>query len=380
MNKSNSLAVDQMHPAALLRSCIQRVATGPEMSKSISYDEARYSMHHILNQAVDPVQSAVFLIGLRMKRETDDENSGVLQGLIDHTQQLRVDTDDLIDISDPYDGYARTLPASPFLPAVLAACGLPAISQGVESIGPKYGATHRKVLRAAGINVDRDGAQIKALIENPEIGWAYIDQRQFCPKLHDLADLRGLMVKRSALSTVEVLQRPVIANKRTVLMTGFVHKPYPQKYASLARHAGYDGALMVRGVEGGVIPSLQQPARVFSYFADQAMVEQRIEPVMVAIESASRAVPLPPGLPESKRIADAITANHDADAIASAAADAGLRALQGETGAVFDSLVYSGAIALSHMGLSATMTAAAEQVRDVLVNGQAWQRFSRAQA
>lgn len=332
-------------------------------------------MHHILNQAVDPVQSAVFLIGLRMKRETEDENRGILQGLIDHTEQMRVDVDDLIDVSDPYDGYARGLPASPFLPAVLAACGLASISQGVESIGPKFGATHRKVLTAAGINVDQTSTEIKAAIESPKIGWAYIDQRQFCPPLHQLVALRGLMVKRSVLTTVEVLQRPIIANKRTILMTGYVHKPYPPKYEALARHAGYDGALLVRGVEGGVVPSLQQPAKVFSYFGDDALVEHRIEPAMVAIESDSRAVPLPLGLPETKQVGDSITANHDADVIAAAAAEAGINALKGEPGAVRDSLIYSGAIALTQCAKVKSMIDAADQIRTALDSSAALQHF-----
>jgi len=44
-----------------------------------------------------------------------------------------------------------------------------------------------------------------------------------------------------------------------------VHKPYPRIYALLARHAGFDSALLVRGVEGGVVPSLRQTGVCFSY-------------------------------------------------------------------------------------------------------------------
>ena len=143
-----------------MRSVIQRIATGPEMSKDISRDEARVAMRAILEGQVDPVQAGIFLIALRMKRETDEENIGVLEALRDAGETVTAGVDVLIDIADPYDGFTRTLPASPFLPAVLAACGVPAVCHGVERVGPKFGLTHRQVLGcrgAAGRSLPRPG-------------------------------------------------------------------------------------------------------------------------------------------------------------------------------------------------------------------------------
>ena len=51
-----------------------------------------------------------------MKRETDDENKGILQGIRDKTKTVVADVDELVDIADPYNGYGRSLPSSPFLP------------------------------------------------------------------------------------------------------------------------------------------------------------------------------------------------------------------------------------------------------------------------
>ena len=47
----------------LMKSVIQRIATGPELSKNISREEARQSMLSILDGRYD-VRSAVFLIAL----------------------------------------------------------------------------------------------------------------------------------------------------------------------------------------------------------------------------------------------------------------------------------------------------------------------------
>ncbi|WP_308873702.1 hypothetical protein [Thiothrix subterranea] len=64
-----------------MRQCIQKVATGPEYSKDLSYEDAYYAMRHILSGDADPVQVAVYFIALRMKRETDEENRRNLAGI-----------------------------------------------------------------------------------------------------------------------------------------------------------------------------------------------------------------------------------------------------------------------------------------------------------
>ena len=68
----------------------------------------------VLIGLADPVQAAVFLIGLRLKRETEDENKGVLQAILDRTKIIEAEVDELVDIIDPYNGYARSLTSSPF--------------------------------------------------------------------------------------------------------------------------------------------------------------------------------------------------------------------------------------------------------------------------
>lgn len=55
-----------------LRQCIQKVATGPEYSKDLSYEEVYYAMRYILTGDADPIQVAVWLAGCRMKRETEN--------------------------------------------------------------------------------------------------------------------------------------------------------------------------------------------------------------------------------------------------------------------------------------------------------------------
>jgi anthranilate phosphoribosyltransferase len=368
MNQSLALAAD---PEKVMHSIIQRIATGPELSKDISREEAYQGMKAILEGRIDPVRAGIFFIALRMKRETMDENKGILDAILEATRRVTAEVDDVVDIADPYDGYNRCLPAAPFLPALLAEMGVPAINHGLDAVGPKYGVTARHVLRAAGAPVDQTPEEAAIRLADPALGWAYVDQKQFCPTLHDLLDLRQRMIKRQAMTTIETEAMPIAGRARTHFVTGYVHKPYPPIYAQLARHAGFDSALIIRGVEGGVIPSLRQPGKATRYQNRGEEIEIDIDPAALGIEQRARAVPLPEDLPKSERAGDEVAIMVDAQATARAAAEAGMAALRGAKGPTYDSLVLAGALILHHLGKARNAKEAADRVRATLDSGRA---------
>jgi anthranilate phosphoribosyltransferase len=372
-----AVSVTALTPGQLaMRTSIQKVATGPEYSKNLSQDEARAAMAQVLSDTADPVQTAVFFIALRMKRETADENKGVLQAIIDNAAITTAAVDEVLDIGDPYDGHSRGLPVVAFLPAVMAALGVPTISHGVELMGPKYGVTQRKVLRAAGKNVEFTPAQAAAQLAQSNIGWAYVDQSQFAPQLHGLTNLRARMIKRQVLTTVEVLVGPIRGRKQTHLLTGYVHKAYPPIYAELARFAGFDSAMVIRGVEGGVIPSLQQVAKLYSFHDKGPEQVEEIDPATLGITQESRAIPLPKDLVKTEGAGDAIANPYDIDAVAQRTAQVGLAALRGEAGPARDSLVYSAALCLRHLGRAKDLPTGADMARQILDSGKALAQFN----
>jgi hypothetical protein len=130
-------------------------------------------------------------------------------------------------------------------------------------------------------------------------------------------------------------------------VTGYVHRPYPPIYAMLARCAGYDSALLVRGVEGGVIPSLRQPATLIHYHDGGDEQSHTTDPRALRIDQPVRAVPLPEGLPEPDQPEDDVIVSVDTNILAKAAAEAGLEALAGQPGPTRDSLVYGAVTAPS---------------------------------
>jgi anthranilate phosphoribosyltransferase len=311
----------------VLHRAIQKVATGPEYSKDLEYEEALETMEFILSGEADPVQIGIFLIALRMKRETNEENCGILQAI-----------------------------------------------RNVARVGPKFGVTHRRILSAAGKRCDLTISEVKSNLENENPGWSYLDQATYCPPLHELNELRQRIVKRQVITTVEVLAQPIRANGKTHMMSGYVHKAYPSIYANLARHAGYDSMVLIRGVEGGVVPSLKQPGRFFSYAEMGEESATELDPVSTGLTHPTRNVPLP------EQLADIEQNNSEErlEELATVAAKNGLEALQGNPGGTRDSLVYSGAIML-HFLQQTSLADTADRIRTLLDSGAALDKFNQHQ-
>ncbi len=369
--------ITSLSPDDRMASYVKRIATGPEMSKNLSREEARDGMLLVLRRAVDPVRSGVFLVALRMKRETDDENLGVLAALRDTTHAAIADVDDLVDLGDPYDGFARHLPASPFLPAVLAACGVPTVSHGCPTLGPKYGVTHYQILKTAGLRVDLTPEEAAAHIADPNIGWAYVDQAQFHPELYALTELRRLIIKRPCISTWEKLCGPVRARGSNHLIVGYVHPGYERPITMAGRDTGYASTLVVRGIEGGAIPSLNAQTRVVSYQSGKPDEEWKLNPKDAGIESTVRSVPIVAKADQSAadEAIDEASQEPDLSRLAAPAAEAGLEALEGKPGPTRDSLVLTAAMILRQVGHVETLTDGANRARKAIDAGEAHRRF-----
>ena len=342
---------------SVVAEAIKKVATGPHLSKDLSLDEARDAALEILSGEADEVQAAIFFIALRMKTETNDENLGVLQALQQYTEQVEVNVEHLLTLSDPFNGYNRHCPVVTFLPAVLAACGLPTISQGVKEMGPKFGVTHSQVLAAAGVNVDLSVADTAKRVD--DFGWAYIDQAQASPAVYALENLRTRIIKRPCIATLEKMVLPLNAQNNH-LHIGFVHKAYPAVLTWLAQQIDLASAFVIRGIEGGVLPTLRETSN--NHIARPDSIETcELNPVDFGIEQDTRGV-----LPQKH---DEVTAEETVELA--------MQALAGQQGPAFDSLVYGAAMALWQTGLFKDKMQAADHARVIIQSGKAKAYFEQ---
>ena len=360
----------------LMKSVIQRIATGPELSKNISREEARQSMVSILDGEISDVRSAVFLIALRMKRETTDENLGVHDAMIDSVKTFDVQTENLVNIADPYDGFTRNIPSSAFILPVLAEVGIPAISQGVETVGPKFGCTHHSIFKLLGLDVNASHLNVAERINDKDIGWGYMDQKIFSPKLNNLMSLRTEIIKRPVVTTIEVLANPLIS-KKNHFVTGYVHKPYPPIYLNLARNAKFNTAIVIRGTEGGVIPSLRQKSNAHFYndIQEEDQILEIDPKVDLNINQSVRAVNIPESI-KKKSTHDKIETKVNPMDLAKESLKLGMKALSGEDGPMADCIIYGASLILNHV-TSSGIKSSSNEIKKVLKSGSALTRFKQ---
>ena len=362
---------------ARMRQYLQLIATGPELSKSLTEAQAEDAMDMILKGSVSPVRAALFLIALRMKRETDAENTGVLNALMRNLKTCATRSPEILSVADPFNGYTRSLPATPFLPAVYAACGLPAYIHGVKFVGPKYGITARMALDTAGVDVELAPCAAAQKLDCADTGWSYLDQEQYIPGLSELIALRDEMVKRSCISTLEVVLQPLRGARATYLLTGFVHKAYPPVYAMLARHAGFDSSAIVRGVEGGCIPSLSQVSRYFGCWGDEELTLNKLAPAEFGIQQKQRAIPVPD---EFQADIEQTGWNNTGvlKGVVEHTVGLGLEALGNTPGKMRDSLIYGAATGLRQFRMAGDLREAVARAKKAIASGEALARFRAA--
>ncbi len=344
----------------VVRAAIQDIAVGPDRGRDISLASAEQVMNGILLGEVDEVQAAVFLIALRMKRESMDEFAGLLAALKLHTKSSAASVSDLVCLAEPFDGYLRYQSMTPFIAPVLAACGLPALIHGVESVGPKHGVTAHQIFHAIGIDTFTTVDHAKMNIE--QHGWAYLDQSVYNPRLNQLRELRNRIIKRSALTTLERLLCPIRASGHTSLALGYVHKAYPEIYSAMAKRVGFDSAVLFKGVEGGLAPALNKPIRRFICQAEESFLAPAKEIIEIDDLFKSNTAALPVGedflsLANHQRVEQILTT--------------GLAVLQGEPGLARDSLCLAAGQLLFSRNKANSLSQAVEKVAQCLDNGSA---------
>ncbi len=359
-------------PEIRMASYLKLIATGPQKSKDLTLEQARDGMSLILKKEVHDVQAGVFLVALRMKRETDDENRGVLEALREATLSAIAPIPELAEIADPYDGFKRHIPTSPFLLPLLAVCGLPTISHGCNRVGPKYGVTHRQIFKAAGVRVDLSPQEAAERLADPAIAWAYIDQSIFCPPLHDLIPLRQLIVKRPAIATLEKLCGPVRSEGKNHIFIGYVHPGYEQQIPMAARHAGYSTCLTVRGVEGGVLLPMHKANEGILYRDGGGNVPIMLDPHEAGINTLLRSIPIPDDFKTVLRAGE-----EGNPALALASVRTGIEGLSGVRGPARDALVFTASAFLYAVGRFSSLHDATKRVLKEIDSGAALEQFER---
>ncbi|OMO80081.1 Glycosyl transferase, family 3 [Corchorus olitorius] len=227
----------------------------------LGYEEVQGVLRDVLPLKVEDGKStgvsesllSAFLIGQRMNRETDRELKAYCLAFDDELGPAPVaDVRSLTHYGEPYDGNTRYFRSTLFVAAVRSCYGESSLLHGVEWMPPKGGVTEEQMLKFMGANTNLSLHQAKELIEDEEIGFAYISQREARPSLYSLIGVREHIKKRPPLATTEKVQQFIRAKGKESFVAGFYHEGYEEPLLMLMKRRGVHSGLVVKGEEGAL--------------------------------------------------------------------------------------------------------------------------------
>ncbi len=207
---------------------IHAVGTGAKGNRDLTFEESQDMMCQILDQSIYPEQIAAFLLGWRLKPETNEEFRGALSACDGYIKAHKVENS--IELGYPFDGKAKNPYIFPLVAKVLKNSNLNVVVVGDELQPAKGGITTKEICN----NIQ--------LSENCH----FFDRKDFFPQLHKLSELRMKLGLRTGLSTIEKL--PHVARSEYAI-TGVFHKPYVKKYVEIFSDR-YKQFALLQGNEG----------------------------------------------------------------------------------------------------------------------------------
>jgi len=274
------------HPFAEI---IRILGKGKKGSRPLTQDEAYRAMSMILTDQVLPVQLGAFLILMRVKEETPEELAGFAQAaresfaIADNTVTVDLDW-------SSYAGKRRHLPWFLLSALLLAENGITVFMHGAggHSAGRLY---TENMLGYLGIKCADSITDAKLQLEQQH--FSYLSLEHFCPKLHEIIELRPILGLRSPVHTLVRLLNPFNA---PYSIQGIFHpgyRPVHQQAAALLNQAHMavlkgeggeternpDMECLVQSVHNGELSDEHWPA----LFARRHVKPELLEPEQLAL-------------------------------------------------------------------------------------------------
>ncbi|QPJ62360.1 MAG: hypothetical protein G3M70_10970 [Candidatus Nitronauta litoralis] len=352
--------VEEQNPEKRMEGYLSKVATGPKMSKDLTCEEAEDGLTLILEGAVSPIRAALFLITTRMKLETIDENLGFWQALDKTTEKRTVPLETLCQVADAFDGFERQPYFGFYVIPLLGQMGFPAYGHSALPHPPKFGFTFEDILQNHyGIKNADYANRIQALVK---YRFGYLGTGESHPELEALRELRREIVKRPMLATLEKMLMPLAASKN-YLATNYFHPGYEVSMLSVAEASNFDRVIIGNGIEGSTLYGVHKKAKVFLYIKNRPQEEKVFDCVKLFGKIAG------------ERILEAHSAMKETSAERGTIAEAGERALKGESHPALELIACQAATLLWLLDQVKEPLHALNEARALLQTGKVYDTF-----
>lgn len=230
-------------PEHAFASFIRIIGKGKKGSRPLTQEEAYQAMKMILANEIEPVQLGAFLMLMRVKEETPEELAGFVLAARESCNLGKHKA--LVDLDwSSYAGKRRHLPWFLLSALLLADNGINVFMHGAggHTAGRLY---TQDMLKHLGLEPSNSLEQTKQQLKQQH--FSYLSLEYFCPKLHEIIELRPLLGLRSPVHTLVRLINPFNAEYS---IQGIFHPGYRPVHQQAAALLKQPHAAVLKG-EGG---------------------------------------------------------------------------------------------------------------------------------
>lgn len=207
---------------------IKAVGTGPKSNREMTKNEVIDAMNKMLNKEVVKERITAFLLGWRVRLESNAELKAALfacEGFV-----KRTDVKNSIELGYAYDGKNKTPYLFPLVAKYLKPYDVNLVISG-------------DLLQPA-----KKGLTTKELCENMtlEDNIHYFDRAEYFKELSEMTQIRNTLGLRTLFNTIEKLLNP---GNSPFGVTAAFHKPYVSKYHEIFAQR-YENFCVIKGAEG----------------------------------------------------------------------------------------------------------------------------------
>jgi anthranilate phosphoribosyltransferase len=248
--------------------------------RDLPADQARAAMAEILDGAATPAQIAGFIVALRMKGETVEELSGLVDAMLAAAERVELTGPPAVDIVGTGGDRAHTINVSTLAALTVAGAGGRVCKHGNRAASSSTGAAD--LLEALGVRIDCGPAEVAACVEQAGIGFC------FAPRFHPAMRHAGPTRRELGVPTVFNFLGP-LANPAGVerLMIGVADPSMAERMVGVLAARGAERAMVVHGGDGLDELTISTTSQVVE-LRDGAVTTYTIDPTDFGLALAPR--------------------------------------------------------------------------------------------
>jgi anthranilate phosphoribosyltransferase len=214
--------------------------------RDLTTDEARSAMAEILEGAASPAQIAGYIVALRMKGETVDELTGMVEAMLKASERVHLagpEAEAAVDIVGTGGDRSHSINVSTLAALVVAGAGGRVCKHGNRAASSSTGAAD--LLEALGVRIDCGPEEVARCVGEAGIGFC------FAPRFHPAMRHTGPTRRELGIPTAFNFLGP-LANPARVrrLMIGVADPRMAERMLGVLAARGAERAMVVHGDDG----------------------------------------------------------------------------------------------------------------------------------